>query len=572
MSNVRSPTMSRQIDLDGRPQQIDEAHIYYREVKTQNDIVVPDQETITSLSETDDINQLLAYIKNRKLRYPVPLEESSMTELPRNLCKQILDNSEDSDTVKFFLSLFCGDLKKRQREAGKYAMLIHLGSSFLLAHVRAEPGISIKEDVGEIELIRRFLDVDNLLSAAYFEQKNDSIVFSHFTDTGSDSFREFLGVSKKQYHYEKKNIQIVCYYQGKVGVECKFEFSNDEFENRWLTKGNIEINQDQLSIEGGRAHQIRHIRWGSQQYDSSRVFQSDFKEYSFSLQGQRRRYEELLDVPAVSNNSIFEESVEKTVDKRYQIELTHKDRETRIVEKGSLPDNVQVLYANKNIDLDSHFADHIFADMVNDVEISLYHPSSPPAANELTINNVTFLNVAEGGLSHELKQFLQQTHNHILNLNGETVSRCLNYVLLSMLEREVSQPYRHGLQQLISINSGMPRDQSVVSSKENEGGGLIEFKNRLDLEGDDPAATIVKRIKTEKKRFDEKVFLWGVTEQTRDLDGLRTQSWNDDRVTSIESLVNERLKGESIEYTDFVMQPLPLNGDGERWVIAGMLY
>lgn len=83
---------------------------------------------------------------------------------------------------------------------------------------------------------------------------------------------------------------------------------------------------------------------------------------------------------------------------------------------------------------------------------------------------------------------------------------------------------------------------------------------------------IVKRIKTEKKQFDEKVFLWGVTEQTRDLDGLRTQSWNDDRVTSIQSIVNERLEEESIEYTDFVMQPLPLNGDGERWVIAGMLY
>lgn len=89
-----------------------------------------------------------------------------------------------------------------------------------------------------------------------------------------------------------------------------------------------------------------------------------------------------------------------------------------------------------------------------------------PAANELTINNVTFLNVDEDSLSHELKQFLQQTHDHILNLNGETVSRRLNYVLLSMLEREIPQPYRRGIQQLISINSGMPRDQSVVSSKE----------------------------------------------------------------------------------------------------------
>jgi hypothetical protein len=101
--------------------------------------------------------------------------------------------------------------------AEKYAMLLYFGDAFLLAHVRAEKGMSLKEEEGEIELIRRFLDIDNILSAALFEIQGNEIVFSHFTDTGSDAFRDFLGVRPQQYHYEKKNIQIICH--SKIGLE-----------------------------------------------------------------------------------------------------------------------------------------------------------------------------------------------------------------------------------------------------------------------------------------------------------------------------------------------------------------
>jgi len=48
-------------------------------------------------------------------------------------------------------------------------MLVCYENDFLLAHVKAERGMSIQEESGDVELVRRFLDVDNILSAAYFE-------------------------------------------------------------------------------------------------------------------------------------------------------------------------------------------------------------------------------------------------------------------------------------------------------------------------------------------------------------------------------------------------------------------
>jgi hypothetical protein len=567
--------MSRQQELGKDDGDFEEAHIFYRRVKSQDRLTKPISERIESPSELSDVDELLDYIRSRKLRYPIDINETEMDELPKDLAIQVLEDGPEEDPVKFLLSQFCDSLRKRQRQANKYAMLVHFGSQFLLAHVRAERGMSIKEEEGEIELIRRFLDVDNILSAALFELTSDGVIqFSHFTDTGSDSFRAFLGVTKRKFHYQKKNVQVITFYKGKTGLECKFEFTNEEFEDKWLNGDEITLQGDQFAFNGERPHLINEIRWGGEQYESPRAFKSDFKEYSFSLDGERRRYQDLLDLesPEKSSVSIFDDDVEKAEDKQGRVEIYYKDGERRVLDKGNLPDNFHVIYANGKIDLSSSFADHIFADIINGVEISVFHPSQAAAANEFTVNTVTFLNIDRDQITDELKKFAETTHKHIVNLSGETASRCLTYVLLHVLSREVGQQFQKGIDQLININHGAARNRDVVSSKENEYGGLIEYKNKKDLEKKDAATEIVANIKTKLKDSDEKVFLWGIPEQTRELDGLNTQSWNDDRVTNIEERVNEQLQEDSFDYTDYHMQIIPLGDNGDRWIIAGLIY
>lgn len=567
--------MSRQQELAGEGGDFEEAHIFYRRVKSQDRLTDPTSEKIESPSELSDVGELLDYIRNRKLRYPIDISKTEMDELPKDLAIQVLQNKPEKDSVKFLLSQFCDSLRKRQRQADKYAMLIHIGKQFLLAHVRAERGMSIKEEEGEIELIRRFLDVDNILSAALFERTNDGVIqFSHFTDTGSDSFRAFLGVTKRKFNYEKKNVQIITYYKGKTGLECKFEFTNEDFENKLLHGNELKLQGEQFSFNDERPHLIKEIRWGGEQYGSPRSFKSDFKEYSFSLEGERRRYQDLLDLesPEESSISIFDTDVKNAEDKQDRVEIYYEDQDTRVLDKGDLPDNLYAIYANSKIDLSSSYADHIFADIINGAEISLFHPSQSAAADGFTINTITFLNIDENQITPELKKFAETTHDHIVNLSGETASRCLTYLLLHVLSRELNQPFKNGINQLININHGSARNRDVVSSKESEHGGLIEYKNKKDLEKDDPASEIVSNIKTKLKNTEEKVFLWGIPEQTRELDGLNTQSWNDDRVTAIEERVNEQLKHDNFDYTDYHMQIIPLGENGDRWIIAGLMY
>ena len=571
--------MSRQQNLEGDISDIDRADIYYRPAKDRDRAVEPTRNPIESPVELADIEELLGHIQSEKLLYPNPLKNSDMQELTKHKIRDIL-RTDSSDTIslkhsiKDLLSLFCGSLVGRQLEESKYAMLVDLGDSFLLAHVKAERGISIKEEKGEIELIRRFLDIDNILSAAYFEIENGDIVFSHFTDTGSDAFRDFLGVSKTRYHYEKKNVQFLCYYHGKKGVEVKFEFSNEELEDEWINQGAVSLTNNQLKVNNEVGHRVKEVRWGNERYESLNAFKSDFKEYAFSLDQERERYKRLLSMPGGSATSIFSsDDVQEIIDLREEILFKNTGGEDVFKEKGVNHDDLHIIYANNQINIDAGYATEIFNDISSNLNITVFHPSEPAAASDLKVNNISFLNIDMRDVSPEFIDLTDTIHNHAINATGETVTKMLVSVLLNVIIDHVSDPYEEALKQIINVNIGSTRDKDVVSTKEQEGSGLIEYKNRQSLEKSSPHQEIVSQIETAINRgISQKIFLWGFTEQTRQIDGLETQKWNDDRVSGIESAVTGELDGRGIDYHDFNMLNLELGNDGEKWVIAGLFH
>jgi len=211
-------------------------------------------------------------------------------------------------------------------------MLVCYENDFLLAHVKAERGMSIQEESGDVELVRRFLDVDNILSAAYFEDLEDDIQFSHFTDTDSGSFRDFLGVSEKRFNYRRKNIQIICYYEGKNGIECKFEFNNDQIEERWLQQGSLDFSSGTFNLSNGRSHKVKEIRWGRDSYKTPQKFMSEFKEYSYELKGQARRYNDLKRLPGDDVPSAYNTDVTLT-DYKSEVIVRDEDGESEVQPK-----------------------------------------------------------------------------------------------------------------------------------------------------------------------------------------------------------------------------------------------
>ena len=567
--------MAKQADLDGEVTDIGVAEVFYREAEEQEGVVEPVSQPLDTTAEFQDIEDLLDYIRSRKLKYPVPIAASEMDEAPADHSKSIImgEDAQIELHVKYLLSQFCAALKGKQKEKGKYAMLVYFGTGFLLAHVRAEKGLSIDEDENRVELVQRFLDADNILSAALFEESDGEVEFSHFTDTGSSSFREFLGVKQTKYHYRKKNVQVICYYGD--NIECKFEFSNEELESHWLNTETVQIRNGNFSVRDNgydRKYEIKEIRWGNEVFGSNQIeaFKSKFKQEMSGLDVSRQRYKELLNL---SGDSSID--ADRVIDHEGRVHLIKGDnKESR--KKGDLPSDCHVIFADSHIEMDSDFAKRIIQDLMENRDVSIYHPSEKREAECLHLNNIMFLNVTSEIPSRK-KEMLKKIHDHSQSASGEPVSRLLSAIVLDMVSRihsnqEGRPAFRRGLERIIQLNTG-GREFGPVGTKENDGDGLIEYKNAKDLDQGDPKEKIVERIETEKKKgMDEKIFFWGITEQTREIDGLRTQSWNDDRLSGIQQLVQEELDKRGIEYEGFELRPIEQDVEGKRWVITGILY
>jgi hypothetical protein len=549
-----------------------EALVFYRPVKINTrGIPKPDA---TRIPQADEVDKLLTHIKQDKLKYPTKLKNAEMGEVAYDYAVDIVESGADGETnVKLFLSNFCDSLQSKQRTKNKYAMLVCYESNFLLAHVKAERGMSIQEESGNVELVRRFLDVDNILSAAYFENTENNIKFSHFTDTDSGSFRDFLGVSEKRFNYRRKKIQVICHYEGKSGIECKFEFSNDQMEERWLQQNSLEFSNGSLSLSNGRSHNIKEIRWGRDSYRTPQSFMSEFKEYSYELRGQGRRYNDLKRLPSCDIPSAYDDNVTLT-DHKSEVIIEDEDGESEIQSKGDVPNHIHVMYANTSIILSADFGGDIFRDLIDTVDFSLYHPSEPFASNEFELNGFSLLNINKNEISPERASLLTNIHNHLDNAKGQTVRRCLGLIFLHVLAESdcISVGFRNGLNQLINLNHGAPRQHDVVTTKEKEGDGLIEYKDKDDLSKENTADSIVRNIEKESQNHDEKVFLWGIDEDTRRIDGLRKQRWGDDRVSGVQHHVIDQLTSQGIEYTNFELLNLPIGKKQDKCIIAGILH
>ncbi|MFW5895452.1 MAG: hypothetical protein ACOCT9_01780 [archaeon] len=543
---------------------IEESKIFYREVKTKRETSKVDEKTISSHSALSDINNLLDYIKKEKLKYPINLSESNMDNLHRKSVKEVIRRGDLFEVrVEDLLSQFCDKLKKRQKEKGKYAMIVIFGESFLLAHIKTEEGISISEEEGDIALIKRFLDTDNILSAALFEKKEDQIKFSHFTDTGSSSFRNFIGVSKRKFYSRRKNVQIICFYEGKLGLRFKMEFTNEELEEKWLRENKINLSDSYLHINE-TSHQIKEIIWGNKTYGSVNQFKSEFKEYIYGLENQKKKYQDLKSL-SEKRSKYF-----NTI-KDYEDRIEIVNDEIEVEEKGDLPDELYVVYADSNIDLDTSFSDKIFSRVMNGLPCSIYHPSSPVGSNELGIRDLNILNFNESDLTDEYKRFLTNLYDHIQNCTGESVKRCLTLILFHLIAREANQQFQEAIIQIINLNTGSPRYKDVVTTKEMEVGGLIEYKDKDDLKKDRAVESIIENIEKALDIHKNKLFLWGINEETRRIEGLRKQMWGDDRVTILEKKTLEKLKQKETSIHDFKMINIPLD-EGDYCILIGIVY
>lgn len=556
-----------QTKLEEETEEITSAEVYYREVMDEGSIDPQDKE-LSKKVQLEQIKELLDYIRNKKLKYPKNLEKSDMGDLEKDKVRHIISEDNIEYPVKDLLTRFCDELTSKQKEKGKYAMLIRYGDNFLLAHAKVETGMSISEDDEEVGLIKRFLDADNILSGALFEKIDEKVQFSHFTDTGSSSFRNFIGVKEKRYNFRRKNIQIITYYSGEEGLPCKFEFSNDTLEKKWLKNENIEITSEYIQVNGDRKHRIKEIKWGNKTFSTPNKFKAEFKEHVFGLEHEKRTYNRLKKMDEFA--PYYEKN--EAVDQKREVQIRNTEEETtKIEDKGELPEEVFSIFANTHIDVDPSFAEKIVMRLHNGSEIKIYHASEKPASNNLEIDNWSFLNIEESSVPNEMMSFLENLKATMADIQGETVNRQLALLFLHTVNRKMPGEAQDGIEKIIKKEGGIQSDQKLVSTKENEGNGIIEYKDRDDLDRGDPADSITDVVKNEDIQ-NGKVIIWGINEEKRTIEGLRKGRFGDDRVSAIEGQVIDNLDDSGKSYSDFYLRSVPIDEKGESLVLVATVY
>jgi len=98
---------------------------------------------------------------------------------------------------------------------------------------------------------------------------------------------------------------------------------------------------------------------------------SEFKEYSYELKGQARRYNDLKRLPGDDVPSAYNTDVTLT-DYKSEVIVRDEDGESEVQPKGEVPDHIHVMYANNSIALSADFAGDIFRDLIDTADFSFF--------------------------------------------------------------------------------------------------------------------------------------------------------------------------------------------------------
>jgi hypothetical protein len=107
----------------------------------------------------------------------------------------------DAETAGFVIDDFNSRLLTRQKEEGKFTILICFGNMTILSHSKGEKTLTTTKR-NLLKITKRLLDTGNVLRYLIFEVRNDKIYVSFYERVKSKSFLQFLGVPEGDIYYE----------------------------------------------------------------------------------------------------------------------------------------------------------------------------------------------------------------------------------------------------------------------------------------------------------------------------------------------------------------------------------
>lgn len=442
--------------------------------------------------------------------------------------------------VKELLNDFTDSMNTRMREDEKYVVCILTSKFLILCHSRfGEETITPKYEVME-----RMLDKDNVLRFVYFEKEIDDIKLIFFEDSPSVFFANWLGIPEKEAfgYLGGKN----KFYGEINGSTFVFEFTDDDFDKKFIQNKTFSINENQLILP----HPIQNIplvqiRVGRRPYDDIEDFMQDFFAKRYDLTFYQNEYKNII------YSVDFDLWSKKIIDEKFVV----RDSNRKVLVKKS---NTQffIIFSNKEIEIRPSFLSEIKSKLLNNEPLKIFHAGGNVSTTPLRIKNFEIYNKLNQKISKPILDYYSN-----LKIKDEFEGIFL-YVLLEILSREnSSKSIFYFLKQL--ANSIIPKTDFSKKFANSED-ALLELKSRDYVSGKDKQVVerISNDIKTKIKKSQHKIYIFGANEDTKDFELLPFSRFGDDRVKSIENSLKI-----STQVSDLHLLKIPANKGKECLLI-----
>lgn len=502
-------------------------HVYSKRI---NENIIAESK-ITRMKDRDSISQVIdSLIVIGKYKR---LEQFDLKTNCKNWIEEVLSGScNDIETkIEYILNDFTDSMKTRMREEDKYVLAIIHCDYLILCHSRGRestitPGWKV---------VKRMLDRDNVDRFIYFKRDGRSIGVYYYEHYPSESFIAWLGIPEKEAFYYMGGRNRI--YTVVEGIKCAMELSDEEIENLILNK------RSDLIIENGlirfpnpiNSLQVEQIRVRKKSYKNMDDFLQGYFARRYNLAFYCQKYKDLI-------NSL-EPIMMQFIDYMDQVVKIESNIEKTYIFKRNA--TMYILFASKltsggTIQLQKSFFTEIYTKFLNNNTVRIFHAGMelyPSNDCIFRIGSMEFFNRLElNQLILELNAMYNAT-----SLRDNILERALCYGIFYILNaKNKNTPISLFLEKMLKqLGKEIKSSEKIIDNESDR----IEFKSRDFVVGnnDEIGRKISQDIMKKLVRSSFKIYIFGINEDTLEIEPLTNNNFPSDRLTALERGISREL-------------------------------
>jgi len=477
-------------------------------------------------------------------------DEIMMNENPKRWILELLHEFKFTN-VRNLLSDFSNDMRTRQRTENKHAVLFYTTNLLFICHSNIGERTTTEQEAPngtrEIDVVRRFVDKDNMDRFVAFEMVNNQIIVHYFEYSRSGFFHRWLGIPEAEIQYRYSENRFFCNI---YNIRCILELTDDEILNRIINSNDITYNRNSIQIHN-ILFEIEKIISGRNRYTNVIDFMDDFKLRMNSLDRYQKEYQKIL----------LESAHIQFIDKRNEV-IKISESGSREIYLRKENEEFNIVFVNERVKISTDYLDYLIWCFLNgERQEKIFYAGMQFTDECFSIGKLEFYN--KFILSENQKLIIEKFREIIPGIINRNMTAILSSILFELLNQffkpnhQISSLFDEISKRLASLIE----DSTIIDLEKPE----IEYKARDWFVGNDP--TIINRIKEDiVKKIEISNFVCyiiGIDENEHKLDTIPNSRIKSERL----NLINDGLKNELSERNIKIHKFIPISIKGETLLV-----